>query len=71
VSSVMFLSMAASLNAALSAEEIVADIRQQVSTLLGPLVGLHRDPVSGLGTEALGERALLSREAGVRPRPVR
>jgi AcrR family transcriptional regulator len=34
VSSVMFLSMAASLNAALSAEEIVADIRRQVSALL-------------------------------------
>ena len=34
VSSVMFLSMAASLNAALSVEEIVADIRTQVSALL-------------------------------------
>ena len=34
VSSVMFLSMAASLNAALSVEEIVADIRRQVSSLL-------------------------------------
>ena len=34
VSSVMFLSMAASLNAALSVEEIVADIRMQVSSLL-------------------------------------
>jgi len=34
VSSVMFLSMAASLNAALSVEEIVRDIRRQVSALL-------------------------------------
>jgi len=34
VSSVMFLSMAASLNAALSVEEIMADIRRQVSALL-------------------------------------
>ena len=34
VSSVMFLSMAASLNAALSDEEIVAEIRTQVSALL-------------------------------------
>ena len=34
VSSVMFLSMAASLNVALSVEEIVADIRTQVSALL-------------------------------------
>ena len=34
VSSVMFLSMAARLNAALSVEEIVADIRLQVSALL-------------------------------------
>ena len=34
VSSVMFLSMAASLNAALSADEIVADTRRQVSALL-------------------------------------
>jgi AcrR family transcriptional regulator len=34
VSSVMFLSMAASLNAALSVEEIVQDIRRQVSALL-------------------------------------
>jgi hypothetical protein len=30
----MFLSMAASVNASLSVEEIVADIRQQVSALL-------------------------------------
>lgn len=34
VSSVMFLSMAASLNATWSVEEIVQDIRRQVSTLL-------------------------------------
>ena len=34
VSSVMFLSMASSLNVALSVEEIVQDIRRQVSTLL-------------------------------------
>jgi AcrR family transcriptional regulator len=34
VSSVMFLSMAASLNVARSVEEIVQDIRKQVSTLL-------------------------------------
>ena len=34
VSSVMFLSMAASLNATLSVEEIVQDIRRQVSALL-------------------------------------
>jgi AcrR family transcriptional regulator len=34
VSSVMFLSMAASLNAAMSVEEIVQDIRGQVSALL-------------------------------------
>jgi AcrR family transcriptional regulator len=34
VSSVMFLSMAASLNAAMSVEEIVQDIRRQVSALL-------------------------------------
>jgi AcrR family transcriptional regulator len=34
VSSVMFLSMAASLNAAMSVEEIVRDIRRQVSALL-------------------------------------
>ena len=34
VSSVMFLSMAASLNVAWSVEEIVQDIRKQVSALL-------------------------------------
>ena len=34
VSSVMFLSMAASVNVALSVEEIVADIRRQVSAVL-------------------------------------
>ena len=34
VSSVMFLSMAASLNVARSVEEIVQDIRKQVSALL-------------------------------------
>ncbi len=34
LSSVMFLSMAASLNATLSVEEILLDIRRQVSTLL-------------------------------------